>query len=266
MSSKKTETAVTTTATVTGAAPLATLPPAASGFAIGLPAAPPARVPYIGHRSSAGDSKNEDRAAALDEVGITCPSYYLFDGEPIKLAPFQCHLLRADWFYTKQNPQGKVVAVRLDDTQEGRDNQFYPHLFGVFGVVVAPGTFVAATGKFRSAQTGGFRYDVLPAFNKYNDPATAKLSANHAAAMKAVHPGGRFRITLWSEEKEIDNGTLIVGKCRVNVTPAAEVEAFNKWFTDTGKASLWAALTNHEKAINELRELLAGSKVKQVGK
>lgn len=226
--------------------------------------------PYVGHRSTAGDGKNEDRAGELDAAGIPCPGYYLFAGEPIHLVPFQFHILRTEWFFTKQNPQGQLVGARLHDSLEGREAGYYKHLYVILAVVLpqkdTPSKFIAALGNFRSAQTAAFDYKFTPAMSKALDPNTAALTPAHAEAAKAKLAGGRFRCTIWSAEEKVDNGLMIKSYGRTNVTPAADVPAFNSWFEAGVQpgGELTVAMAAFEKKLEEPRKLVSGGVVKQV--
>lgn len=201
--------------------------------------------PYVGWYGA----KYRGDADALEAVGIEPGTFYLHDGEPLAVSPFEMHLVRLGRYYTQVDDDNQPIAARIDCPDDAFQDGFRDHLF--FFAVVRRTTksgvhFTPAVGTLRAAQAHALDKATGMLTRASDVKAWSDRSDAHAASAHAKLAGARFITTIWSQEEKTGNGrTMNKGFGSVRPTPKAEVDAFNAWYDANLPAVLAVAGVNN---------------------
>lgn len=213
--------------------------------------------PYVGFYGA--KTRETD---ALDAAGIETYEFYLHDQYPIRLRPFEMHVLSLGRFYTKADNNGQPVRARSDCPEEAYKDGFREHLYYVAAVRV-PGPrgvqFVPAVGAMRSGLAKAFSKPLALLNPKDGAASTAeRWSARGQAEADGAHAkmaGGRFILTAWCKPRETESGDANDGFGSVRPTPRDQVDAFNAWYESSFPKIAAVAGVNNLR-IEECRKLL----------
>lgn len=198
--------------------------------------------PYIGFYGA----KTQD-TDPLETAGIEQHQFYLHNGLPIRVDPFECHVLRLGHYYTLVDDNVQPIEARLDCPDEAFKEGYRDHLFFV-AAVRHGGTFYPAVGTLRAAQARAFD-KTRPLLRKSKDEWAAMGPAAAASAHAAL-VGARCITTIWSKPEKTGTGrTQNKGYGVVRPTPKDQVDAFNAWYGEEANLKLVQALAG----INAIR-------------
>lgn len=235
---------------------------------VGAGSAPAERsisIAYVGFRGAKSKTNLESLDAAGIKVGRAGDGqFYLHDAVPIKIDPFQLHLLQYYRAYTQVDEQGNVVDAVFENSQEAFDNDFREAIYAST-IVVLPdgGGYVPATLQLRGGQTNALK-DGLKLLGTHDKPGRAMNPTALAAAggdwihaAKALVPGIRFRLTIWSTAETPARGgeKFNQGHGQVKPTPKGEIEALNAWIDKNFDTSLKAVMTLNNARFEKIRRL-----------
>ena len=152
-------------------------------------------VPYIAFRGL----KSNKNVEALTAAGITVSrdgdgTFYLMDPPvPIRVDPFEFHLLQYHRAFTRQDNKMKVTDAILKSDNDAFAEGYREHIFGTAIVKLPGGGYRAATLNLRGPQVNALR----DAVRLLDHPG--KMVGNAYAHLSEVKaPGLKFRITIWS--------------------------------------------------------------------
>lgn len=188
------------------------------------------RTPWVGFFGG----KVKKGRDALVAAGVEVDQFYLFDSEPLKLKPFELHLLKHKRYYTKQNGAGKTTNVRLVGDPNSYAAGYRELQLSLVAVLMRTPTgnvnLVPAILSVRSGLVKALELAINTAKGSAKDPDVwAARSTQHAIAAKAVWPGGRFVTTIWGSHKTLDDGNdFNIGHSSIRPAKPEEVLAFNK--------------------------------------
>ena len=190
-------------------------------------------IPYIGHY---GAKTNRETSARLDAAGIELYEFYLNDGlEPLKVKPFSMHLLSLGRFYTKQDQEQNLTAVKLKSDDATFKDGFREHLYVLAAVRLGGGVYVPAVGTFRGGLADAFRKADELVKIAGNDKAWSVRSPAHAASVipgGKQHPGARVILNIWADSEKTQDGKndFNMGYGSTRPTPSDEAVLFQQWF------------------------------------
>ena len=240
-------------------------PPRADANGKPVPAGPPQQTAgWVGIRTSKTGNVEPERALELDEAGIEVGDAYLtVDGVPLKINPFNFHLLKVERLWTELNPRGSMVDASATAPADPKASKLKEVLYCVLAVQLPGGGYKAATAKFRGAAARGIQY-VQNAMEKAmaNPQGYAALSPKHKRALDAAQslPNGAGVIIskLWGTEEEGANGDYLLTHTKSYPNP--DPDAFNRWYHTAMQpgGELQSAARFHNKNVGEVRDLIAG--------
>lgn len=244
------------------------------GEGLAKPEGQAAKTPWIGLFGE----KTKNGRDALVAAGVEVNQFYLHDeAGPLKIKPFQYHLLRANRYYTKQDQAGRVVAATRENPYAKDPNtKFKEHLMALVVVTYKTPTgainLVPATWGLRSGVVKAMRLAinlVLPGDAKsppgaaYDKEAWAARSPAHAISAQARFPGGRFVTTAWGTteitEANEDGETFDynLGHCTTAPTSIEGVLAFNKLMSDDFVTRIVPAVASWEFRCKQIEKMIA---------
>ena len=211
---------------------------------------------YVAFYGKKSEKNLEDLAAA----GITEGTFYLMDGQPRKVEPFQLHLLQYFKAYTKQNlDTGELLEAAYTE-----DGSLDEHIEALVLVVLptdkdSPSVFVPANLRLRKAQAAALR----PAINLYEGTAKSPkdlLAWGPEYRFGAECPiiGGRFRTQIRSELTMPRQGKNMynLGKGVVLPTPEKDVKPLETYVRGVGAPRLLAAAKAFDSRVANIKAMI----------
>lgn len=220
------------------------------------------RTPWVGFFGS----KTKTGRDALVAAGVEQNQFYLHDAEPLKLRPFEFHLLKSKRYFSKANAAGKIVAVRTDYSREGWAAGYREQQVCLVAVIqrlpVGGINLIPAIMTVRSGLADALKVPIQTASGSAKDKQTwAARSTNHAIAANAVWAGGRFVVTAWGSGVELDDGNEFnKGHSSIRPSKPEEVAAFNKLAQEQYAEKLAPAFAAWQKRCEGLEKIGDGQK------
>lgn len=221
-------------------------------------------LPYVGHY---GDRARPETRGPLDAAGVEVGEFYLHHITPIRVRPFELHLLKYARLYTKQDNKMNITDAVLESSNDLFREGFREHLFCAVAVrlpvydeagKIVRVALIPATMNLRSGQAQALS-KTLAAWKYAADPiGWAARGAQYGPASKAVYPGGRMVTTIWSTSEDLaDGNTFNKGHDTIRATPIADVETFNS-FVSEQRPIINAVISRMMERLDEAKKKLRG--------